>query len=305
MNNKIKLSRLPSNLALKVFNSQIKPILLYGAEVWAPYSLYNYDNWDSSETEKCHTQFLKRIMGCDIHSPNLMIRGELGINPLLTDIICRSISFLKHLAINNASLSYQSLSYERLNNDENNLLRLIRLYKPEMINSTENSSKYKISKQCKENYQLIWDNKLKELPKAISYNLFKSSSNLEKYITVIPNQKHKIALCRLRVSSHNLMIEKGRHSRPKIEREERKCPYCKNVVEDECHFITNCPLYSVSRIELVQEIKKTCLHYHEMTDIQKFIFIMTNENPSIIKKLAKYVFSSMEKRKEFLNLATR
>ena len=110
LNNKIKLSRLPTNLALKIFNSQIKPILLYGAEVWAPYSLYDYDNWDSSQIEKWHTQFLKRSMGCDIHSPNLMIRGELGINPLLTDIICRSISFLKHLTINNTSLSFQSLN---------------------------------------------------------------------------------------------------------------------------------------------------------------------------------------------------
>ena len=100
------------------------------------------------------------------------------------------------------------------------------------------------------------------------------------------------------------MIEKGRHSRPKIEREERYCPYCVNLVEDECHFITNCPLYNVSRTELVQEIRKTCLYYHEMTDIQKFIFVMTNENTSIIKKLAKFVFISMEKRKEFLNSDT-
>ena len=266
--------------------------------------MYNYDNWDSSETEKCHTQFLKRIMGCDIHSPNLMIRAEFGINPLLTDIICRSISFLKHIVINNTSLSYQSFSYELYNTDDNNLLRLIRLYKPDIINSTEKISKYKINKECKENYQLIWDSKIKELPKAISYNFFKSSSNLEKYITVITNRKHKIALGRLRVSSHSLMIEKGRHSRPKIEREERYCPYCVNLVEDECHFITNCPLYNVSRTELVQEIRKTCLYYHEMTDIQKFIFVMTNENTSIIKKLAKFVFISMEKRKEFLNSDT-
>ena len=305
LNNKIKLSRLPTNLAIKIFNSQIKPILLYGAEVWAPYSLYNYDNWDSSETEKCHTQFLKRIMGCDIHSPNLMIRGELGTNPLLTDVICRSISFVKHLATNNTSLSFQSLSYELLNTEENNLLQLIRLYKPEMINSIyisdENYTKSKTRKQCKENYRLIWNNKINELPKAITYILFKSSPNLEKYTSAIPNQKHKIALCRLRVSSHNLMIEKGRHYRPKLEREERKCPNCMNVVEDECHFIINCPLYNDNRSELIQEISKTCLNYDQMNDMQKFIFIMTNENTDIIKQLAKYVYTSMKKRNEFLN----
>ena len=77
LNNKIKLSKLPTKLAIKIFNAQIKPILLYGSEVWAPYHNYNYDTWDTCETEKCHTQFLKRILGWDVFSPNLMIRSEL------------------------------------------------------------------------------------------------------------------------------------------------------------------------------------------------------------------------------------
>ena len=308
LNNRIKISKLPTNLAIKIFNTQIKPILLYGAEVWAPYSLYNYDNWDASETEKCHTQFLKRLMGCDIHSPNLMIRGELGVNPLLTDIICRSISFVKHLGSNDASLAFQSLSYELLNNEESNLLNLIRLYNSDLINDLTsnqlNSPKLKIRKQCLENYQLIWVNTIKDLPKATSYNLFKFAPTPEKYISVIPNQKHKTALCRLRVSSHNLMIEKGRHARPKIERENRKCPICTQTVEDECHFILNCPLYDDNRVELTQEVKKTCFNYDQMNDIQKFIFIMSNENENIIKNLAKYIFYSMKKRNEFLNPET-
>ena len=304
LNNKIKISKLPTNLAVKIFNTQIKPILLYGVEVWALYSLYNYDNWDTSETEKCHTQFLKRIMGCDIHSPNLMIRGELGVPPLLTDIICRSISFVKHLDNNAMSLASQSLSYELRNTEESNLLNLIRLYKADVISDhTINQldfPKSKIRKQCFENYQQIWINRIKDLPKAISYNLYKFSSTHEKYISVIPNQKHKTALCRLRVSSHNLMIEKGRHARPKIEREDRKCPLCTQTVEDECHFIINCPLYDSNRNALTQEVKKTCLSYDQMNDIQKFIFVMSNENENIIRNLAKYVFNSMKKRNEFL-----
>ena len=30
-------------------------------------------------------------MGCDVHSPNLMLRGELGRRPLLTDIISSGV----------------------------------------------------------------------------------------------------------------------------------------------------------------------------------------------------------------------
>ena len=230
LNSKIKLSKLPTKLAIKIFNTQIKPILLYGSEIWAPYHNYNYDTWDNSETEKCHTQFLKRILGCDIHSPNLMIRSELGVSPLLTDIICRSVYYLKHLDLNKTSLANQALLYELQNNDDSNILQLSRRYQPEIINNLNTAEKdwvpkHIMRKQCKDSYHLIWVNKIRELPKATSYNLFKyySSSYSEKYITTVPNTKHKISLCRFRVSSHGLMIEKGRHARPKIERGERKC----------------------------------------------------------------------------------
>ena len=70
------------------------------------------------------------------------------------------------------------------------------------------------------------ENNIDVLPKAISFNLFKSQSHLEKYTITTSNTKHKIALCRLRISSHDLMIEKGRHFKPKLERDDRKCPYC-------------------------------------------------------------------------------
>ena len=78
---------LPPRLALKIFSAQIAPILLYGAKVWAAYSNFNFSNWDKTGIERTHTQFLKRILGCDIHSPNLMVHGELGKPPLLCDAI--------------------------------------------------------------------------------------------------------------------------------------------------------------------------------------------------------------------------
>ena len=64
---------------------------------------------------------------------------------------------------------------------------------------------------------------------------------------------------------------------------------------------TNCPLYDDNRVELTQEVKKTCFNYNQMNDIQQFIFIMSKENENIIKNLAKYIFYSMKKRNEFLN----
>ena len=83
------------------------------------------------------------------------------------------------------------------------------------------------------------------------------------------------------------MFEKGRHFRPKIEREDRKCPYCRKDIENETHFITKCPLYNDGRNELYSEIRKSSIFFDNMTIDQKFIFIMTNEDEVILNKLAK------------------
>ena len=72
-------------------------ILLYGAEMWGPYANYNITNWGSSITERTHTQFVKIILGCDIHSPNIMVRSEVGKRPLFVNIILKSALYIKHV----------------------------------------------------------------------------------------------------------------------------------------------------------------------------------------------------------------
>ena len=46
-------------------------------------------------------------------------------------------------------------------------------------------------------------------------------------------------LTKIRISSHPLLIEKGRYFRPKIKRENRLCSQC-NQIEDEQHFRIHC-----------------------------------------------------------------
>ena len=49
-------------------------------------------------------------------------------------------------------------------------------------------------------------------------------------------------ISKIRMSSHNLKIEKGRYHN--IERQSRLCVLCNlNDIEDEFHFILKCPLY--------------------------------------------------------------
>ena len=68
---------------------------------------------------------------------------------------------------------------------------------------------------------------------------------LETYLTYIKNIKHRCAMAKLRLSNHPLLIETGRHS--KIERQLRFCPFCPTIIEDEIHFLVQCPNYKDMR----------------------------------------------------------
>ena len=58
-------------------------------------------------------------------------------------------------------------------------------------------------------------------------------------------------IARFRMSSHTLAIETGRHAKPKIAKEERKCRCCNlDYVEDEKHFLLKCPLYNEERLPI-------------------------------------------------------
>ena len=71
------------------------------------------------------------------------------------------------------------------------------------------------------------------------------------YIRSPINTRHRIALTKLRLSNHKLVIETGRYSRPFKKPAERICPICKIEMEDEYHFLNICPAYQEKRWLLV------------------------------------------------------
>ena len=97
-------------------------------QFWAPYSNFSFSKWDKSAIESTHTQFLERLMRCDVYLPNLMMRRELGWRTLLTDIIRRSVLYIKHLELNNGSMTNIALDSEASLNDDANILSPVRSF---------------------------------------------------------------------------------------------------------------------------------------------------------------------------------
>ena len=159
----------------------------------------------------------------------------------------------------------------------------------------QNRKKPVLNKICIGNYDRYWLEEINHSPKAISYAIFMTTIYLEKYLILVKNTKHRIALSRLRLSNHNLMIEKGRHVRPRMERNERKCFLCKDEIEDEKHFITKCPLYAQERTLLFQNCCQNSLHLDSLTTVEQQInFILMKESKGVTTKLTKFVYDSFK-----------
>ena len=60
---KLLIYRVPINSWLKIFDTCISPILLYGSSVWGPYLDRDWKKWGKTEIEKIHTGFFKRLLG--------------------------------------------------------------------------------------------------------------------------------------------------------------------------------------------------------------------------------------------------
>ena len=85
--------------------------------------------------------------------------------------------------------------------------------------------------------------------------------------------------------------------RPRLERNDRKCFMCKDKIENEMHFVIECPLYQNERAILFQSCRENCINFDLLTtNEQKFCFIMTNECICVIRSLGKFVFQSFKLR---------
>lgn len=109
-----------------------------------------------------------------------------------------------------------------------------------------------------------------------TYAQFKNCLQYENYLNEIHIGTHRRALTRLRTSSHSLQIETGRYTRPKMAVEDRKCT-CSEVVEDECHFLTECKLYTKEREILFNKVTSLCPQFTKLDSYNKFTFLVTAE----------------------------
>ena len=95
---------LPIDLALKLFDETIMPILLFSSEIWG------YE--DSTLLERIHSDFLRKLTNLRRSTPLYMFYAEFGRYSIHINIKIRMINYWNKLIIGKQSkLSYKIYKY--------------------------------------------------------------------------------------------------------------------------------------------------------------------------------------------------
>ena len=281
--------------ALNLYDSMIKPILLYASDFWGCLKLPQ-----NNPIEIFHLKVLKQILGVHKQTTNLGVLLELGRTTLDIDCIKLGVKNWERIRKKNANslliASHTDAMKEQLPwisgirgiLEKNGLLSLfLNEYheKPDFIN--------------KKLHQTLVDgfhqNALESIrqndSKLRTYALLKTEIGMEKYLVQIKSVAIRIQVTKLRISDHNLMIEVGRHKG--IKAHLRFCPFCKNIVETETHFLLNCPIYNHLRPRLLNQLHSENPSFKHFSKADQFVYIAANANH---EDIAKFIHNCFELR---------
>jgi hypothetical protein len=129
------------------------------------------------------------------------------------------------------------------------------------------------------------------------YFSLKNCFDREKY-TQINDFKIRQSLCKLRISSHPLRIEEARHHQNRLDRSERLCQNCSlEKIENEQHFLLECPLHNTLRHDFIEKVESHHSNFSFLNNSSKFIWLLTNENLTVLKELGSYISKCLEIRR--------
>ena len=119
--------------------------------------------------------------------------------------------------------------------------------------------------------KIAWKEKLEYKPKLRTYVQIKASKETEKYVKMNLSCRERSLLAQIRIGILPLHLETGRYRNVPID--QRYCFHCKNEVENEFHFIFNCPLYANYRIQLFDVVRNCSTNFDSMNEISKMIYL--------------------------------
>ena len=286
-----KYPHLDLRTRIKVFNCLVLPNIEYACEIWGFCAAEKLDTF--------YFGFLKSILGVRNTTPSVYIYKELNIY---------SLKLRRYLRIFKYWLKIIELP------DTEPVKSVYNILKEDIIASPDTVNWVSLLKKIldESGLGLLWENQL-SLPENKSYYtaLFKDriqdiilqnfNEDLEKisnnrlykhidhdfygkdYLTEIKYNHLRIALSRLRLGSHNFMVERGRWTRPPLDHPNRICKEF-DELEDEFHIFFECTRYGLLRKQYLPS------YLLNRPSMEKFIDYLHKAKGDDLLKLSVFIF---------------
>ena len=150
--------------------------------------------------------------------------------------------------------------------------------------------------ECKLQNKFVenWKQEIATKPKLRTYRIFKNTFETEKYVNFLHKKCLRSLTAQFRVGILPLAIETGRFKRVILE--ERFCYSCPQSVEDEMHFLLECPTYTDQRQCLFEKALELDPTFNTFQNSQKMLFLLTN----LFKDVSFYLSNSWQIRQSQL-----
>ena len=286
-----KLGQIDIKTFFQLFDVQVKPMLLYAAEIWG--STY-FD-----VIEKTHMFACKKLLGVSARTPNLFIYAELNRYPLFIDSQVRTIKYwIKLLMLDDTRIPRRA--YEKVRRDVENKhswgYKVKNMLdkggysnvwidqRVENINSFVKGFKQRLIDM---NWQ-EWHNKLMEKERFSTYRSFKEDHCCEEYLKMITVTKFRRIFTRARLGIIDIN-ENKKFLNPLVS---RKCPFC-DTNETEIHLIFFCPTYTQLRDKYIFK------HWPQPNNLTLHDLFSCQHQDSV-QDLAMFLLYALRKREQML-----
>ena len=124
---------------------------------------------------------------------------------------------------------------------------------------------------------------------------FKFDNKKSEFLDHVKNPLHRKIASKFRLGNHKLQIETGRFTVPKTPANIRYYPHCKNLVEDEIHFLLKCTLYNDSINEFFVKLADSYKKFTHLSDAEKIIFTFSSTDGNVSRLCASFLYKATEK----------
>ena len=318
---------LPPKLSLHLYDILIRPICTYACEVWGPFiktkdqvfsiECDKYELFDKHCFDKLELKFCKSILGVHRKSSNTAVRGELGRYPTIIFVLKQGLknwfriasykqkqsilydTYLCNLEITNAK---KPCWWSNIKGFFRNALGLTHLLENHGCSGNPKAKLRTAMTSMKQIFEFQWRNELSRTTsrnkaaggnKLRTYYTFKKNFVYEKYLDLQGDFTLRRNITKLRISSHQLAIERGRYCSKKnrqerVEKEKRLCKNCSSgEVEDEEHVVMTCPKYDHARRTMLNSLTEAFPPLENLTKHETFLFIMQCHDWEVADALSK------------------